>query len=107
MMDTALTRGGRGRGAVRGRRGGSAADGSPVGGADESGVLREHAGAIPGRRRDPPGCALGQLIAVHEQFQRAGDHVQSDAVTVLHEGDRAALGRLRRDVADAQAGGAT
>lgn len=54
----------------------------------------------------PGRAAARQFGVVHPELQAAGRDVDADAVTAVDQGDRAALRRLRADVADAQAGGA-
>ena len=62
----------------------------------------EDAPGVAGRQRGPALPAAGQLGVVHQQFQGAGGEVEPDRVAVAHEGDRAAVGSLGRDVPDAQ-----
>src|SRR5688500_1936975 len=84
----------------------SAADGALCRRAHQLGVLREHAARVARSRRGPALPAAGQLGLVDQEIQRARREVQADPVTVLDEGDRSAVGRLRRDMPDAQTGGA-
>src|SRR3712207_2563970 len=80
----------------------SAADRALRCGADELGVLGEHAAGVAGLRRGPALAAAGQLLLVDQQVEGPGGEVEADAVAVPDEGDRPAVGGLGRDVTDAQ-----
>ena len=73
---------------------------------DQLGVLGQHALGELGRQRLPAHLAGFELGLVHQQVEAAGGDVHADPVAVLDEGDGTAVDRFRRDVADAQAGGA-
>ena len=66
------------------------------------GVLGQDTAAVLGRRCAPRRAAAGELVRVDEQVQRPGGHVEHDLVAVADQRDRAAFGRLGRDVPDAQ-----
>src|SRR5262249_45222106 len=70
---------------------------------DQPGVARQPAARVPGRRRSPLLAARLQLLVRYLYLQLARGEVDVDDVAVANQPDRAALGRLGRDVADAQA----
>ena len=73
---------------------------------DELGVLGRARRGVAGGSGAQPSRAGGQLGLVDQQVEGAGGEVQADPVAVADERDRAAVGGLRRDVADAEPGGA-
>src|SRR4051794_27912229 len=69
-------------------------DGPPLGTGDELGELGQRAGGVAGLGELPQLPAGRQLRVVDEQVDRAGSRVDDDAVTVVDEGDGAAVHRL-------------
>ena len=81
-------------------------DGAEPGRADELGVFPERAGAVDGGAGAVPALAALVELGVGEgDADLALDGVEGDHVAVAEERDRAALGRLGADVADAEAAG--
>src|SRR4051794_8483575 len=81
-------------------------DRTPVGTGHQLRVLGEDASRIPRRRHLPVLPPAGQLALVDVDVDGVGVDVDHDAITVAHERDGAAVDRLRRHVADAEAVGA-
>ena len=94
---------------------GDVADGAAGGAGGPCGVGLEGLGDLAGALgRLPCGCAAGlhrlaaggQLAGGELDAQDAFGDVDLDGVALFDQGDCAALGRLRRDVSDAEAGAA-
>src|SRR5690606_38745310 len=69
----------------------------------ELGVLRQHAGSVARRSRLPRGPAALELGVLDLEPDQVLVGVDRDEVTLLHQGDRPAHGRLGRDVPDDEA----
>src|SRR5438128_713001 len=81
--------------------------GAEVDGADLASELPEGAGLVVGRRRLPVVGAVLQLDGIDLQVDGPGLGVYADDITVLDQGDRAAVLRFRADVPDAETAGRT
>ena len=69
-------------------------------------VAPERSGRMMPRARLPGAATFLELRLRHEKVDRAGIGIDRDPVAVAEKRDRSADGRLRSDMADAQAAGA-
>ncbi len=71
--------------------------------ADNLGIAPQRAGLVIVLARLPGLAALGEHSLVDQQVDRARFGVDADLVAILDQRDRAAVGRLGPDMADAEA----